>query len=119
MIPSQDDDNFGLKVALEEAKKSYTEGGLPIGAALITYPTEPGVTVCTVLGVGHNERIQKSSAVLHGEMAALENAGRLPASVYRTCTMVRDTYRERDECDGMMCSGDRLGIHIGFSIAHS
>jgi len=99
MIPSQDDDTFGLKVALEEAKKSYTEGGLPIGAALIAYPTEPGVTVCTVLGVGHNERIQKSSAVLHGEMAALENAGRLPAGVYRTCTM----YTTLSPCD--MCTG--------------
>ncbi|GBE78756.1 Cytosine deaminase [Sparassis crispa] len=75
-------DVLGLKTALANARKSYDEGGVPIGAAL-----------------GHNQRIQKSSAILHGETAALKNAGRLKAEVYRQSTM----YTTLSPCS--MCSG--------------
>lgn len=65
---------------------------MPIGGALIA---EDG----TVLGRGHNMRFQKNSAILHGEMSALENAGRLPGSAYKNCTM----YTTLSPCN--MCSG--------------
>lgn len=68
------------------------EGGVPIGGALIS---EDG----TVLGRGHNMRFQKGSAILHGEMSTLENAGRLAGSVYKNCTM----YTTLSPC--YMCSG--------------
>ncbi|RLV96552.1 Cytosine deaminase [Spathaspora sp. JA1] len=86
------DDKKGLQIALEEAKKGYAEGGIPIGAALISSDG-------TVVGQGHNLRIQKGSAILHGETSALENAGRLPAKVYRDCTM----YTTLSPCH--MCTG--------------
>lgn len=79
-----DKDLLGLQTALAEAKKSYDEGGIPIGSALLLGGDAP-----TVLGSGHNQRIQRSSPTLHGEMDALENAGRLKAEVYKNCTMVR------------------------------
>lgn len=81
-----------MQIAFEQAKKSYEEGGIPIGGALIH---EDG----TVLGRGHNMRIQKNSATLHGEISTLENAGRLPGSVYKKCTM----YTTLSPCN--MCSG--------------
>lgn len=86
------DDKKGLEIALEEARKSYAKGGIPIGAALVS---EDG----TVLGRGHNERIQKSSATLHGETLCLENAGRLPGKAYKNCTM----YTTLSPCS--MCTG--------------
>ncbi|SGZ47344.1 CIC11C00000004356 [Sungouiella intermedia] len=86
------DDKLGMQIAFEQAKKSYEEGGIPIGGALIH---EDG----TVLGRGHNMRIQKNSATLHGEISTLENAGRLPGSVYKKCTM----YTTLSPCN--MCSG--------------
>ena len=79
-------DEMGLKTALEQAQKSYDQGGVPIGAALIYNGTDPAVP--NVLGLGHNERIQKSSATLHGEISALDAAGRLKPAVYRSSTMV-------------------------------
>jgi len=78
------DDSFireGLNAALEQARKSYSEGGVPIGGALLVNSSHK------ILGSGHNERIQKSSPILHGETAALDNAGRLQADVYRQATM--------------------------------
>ena len=86
------DDKLGMQIALEEAKKSLAEGGIPIGGALIH---EDG----RILGRGHNMRIQKNSATLHGEICTLENAGRLPGAVYKDCTM----YTTLSPCD--MCSG--------------
>ena len=69
-----------LDVAIAEAEQGLAEGGIPIGAVLV----HRGV----VIGRGHNRRVQQGSAVLHGEMDALERAGRQPASVYRESVMV-------------------------------
>jgi cytosine deaminase len=68
-----------LRVAVEEAEQGLREGGIPIGSALVHRGG--------ILGRGHNRRVQKGSVVLHGEMDALENAGRQPASVYGECTI--------------------------------
>lgn len=84
-------DRAGLQAALDQARKSYSEGGIPIGAALValspsrTTNEPPNIQV---LGSGHNRRMQDSSPILHGETAALDNAGRLRADVYRGATMV-------------------------------
>jgi len=75
-------DKAGLEAALEQARKSLSEGGIPIGAALVSMSHQP-----KVLGSGHNRRIQESSPILHGETAALNDAGRLKAGVYRNATM--------------------------------
>ena len=83
-----------MQVAFEEAQKGYNEGGIPIGSVLV-YQGE-------VLGKGHNKRVQEGSVVLHGEMDALENAGRQPASVYQQCTL----YTTLSPCP--MCSGTIL-----------
>ncbi|CAK4023190.1 cytosine deaminase [Lecanosticta acicola] len=82
----------GFIAALEEAKKSAAEGGVPIGACLVAADGK-------ILGRGHNQRVQKGSAILHGETSALENAGRLPASAYKGSTM----YTSLSPCD--MCTG--------------
>lgn len=81
------DDDMGMKAALEQARKSHGEGGIPIGAALLYHGPDPKVP--QMLGVGHNERVQKASAILHGETAALDAAGVLKPAVYRSSTMVR------------------------------
>ena len=83
-------DNF-LKAALEEARTGRAEGGIPIGSVLVHRGQ--------VIGRGHNRRVQQGSVVLHGEMDALENAGRQPASVYRESTL----YTTLSPC--AMCSG--------------
>ena len=85
-------DRIGLGRAIEQARIGRDEGGVPIGAALIA---DDG----TVLGVGHNRRVQEGSAIRHGETDALENAGRLPASAYARSTM----YTTLSPCD--MCTG--------------
>jgi cytosine deaminase len=72
--------NSFLDAAVAEAEQGLAEGGIPIGAALV----HRGL----IIGRGHNRRVQHRSAVLHGEMDALERAGRLPASVYRESIMV-------------------------------
>jgi len=72
--------NAFLDAAIAEAEQGLAEGGIPIGAVLV----HRGV----VIGRGHNRRVQQGSAVLHGEMDALEHAGRHPASVYRESIMV-------------------------------
>ena len=88
----QDRDRAGLQHAIEQARIGRSEGGVPIGGALIA---DDG----TVLAVGHNRRVQQNSAIRHGETDALENGGRLPASVYRRSTM----YTTLSPCD--MCTG--------------
>jgi cytosine/creatinine deaminase len=83
-----------MRAAIEEAEKGLREGGIPIGSVLVHGGR--------VIGRGHNRRIQKNSVVLHGEMDALENAGRQPASVYRECVI----YTTLSPC--AMCSGGIL-----------
>jgi cytosine deaminase len=80
-----------LDAALQEATDGLAEGGIPIGCVLV----HDG----TVIGRGRNRRVQKSSPILHGEMDALENAGRLPANVYHNSTL----YTTLSPCS--MCSG--------------
>lgn len=77
--------------AIIEAQKGLEEGGIPIGSVLV-YKGQ-------IIGRGHNKRIQQKSVVLHGEMDALENAGRQPASVYRNSVL----YTTLSPCP--MCSG--------------
>lgn len=80
-----------MKVALAEAEIGLAEGGIPIGAVIVHEGK--------IIGRGHNRRVQEGSAIRHGEMDALENAGRLPAKVYRQCTI----YTTLSPC--IMCSG--------------
>ncbi len=68
-----------LRAALVEAQKGHAAGGIPIGSVLVIDGT--------IVGRGHNQRVQKSSAVLHAEMDCLENAGRLQPSDYRRATL--------------------------------
>jgi len=99
-------DKLGLASALAKARKSYQEGGIPIGAALVYHgasescgDTHTAANAAAVLGCAHNQRIQKSSATMHAEMAALEDAGRQRAAVYRNSTM----YTTLSPCS--MCTG--------------
>jgi cytosine deaminase len=80
-----------LKEAILEAKKGMAVGGIPIGSVLVIDGQ--------IVGRGHNQRVQKGSAVLHAEMDCLENAGRISASDYRRATL----YSTLSPCD--MCSG--------------
>ena len=83
-----------MQAAIAEAEAGFAEGGIPIGSVLVHRGQ--------ILGRGHNRRVQKGSAILHGEMDALENAGRQPARVYRECTI----YTTLSPC--AMCSGTIL-----------
>src|SRR5579862_5926599 len=85
--------------AIAEAEQGLREGGIPIGAVLVAGDR--------ILGRGHNRRVQQGSAILHGEMDALERAGRQPASVYRAATM----YTTLSPC--AMCTGAMLLYGIG------
>lgn len=80
-----------LQEAINEARKGFDEGGIPIGSVIVHKGK--------IIGRGHNRRIQQGSVVLHGEMDAFENAGRLPASTYQECTI----YTTLSPCP--MCSG--------------
>jgi cytosine/creatinine deaminase len=80
-----------LAAAIAEAELGLREGGIPIGSVIVAQGR--------IIGRGHNRRVQKGSAVLHGEMDALENAGRQPAAVYREATL----YTTLSPC--AMCSG--------------
>ena len=80
-----------LKAAIEEAQYGRREGGVPIGSVLVHRGR--------IIGRGHNRRVQKGSSILHGEMDAIENAGRQPASVYRESVI----YTTLSPCS--MCSG--------------
>ena len=73
------DDRAMLTVALEEARQGLAEGGIPIGAALFGADG-------TVLGRGHNRRVQDGDPSTHGETDAFRNAGRQRS--YRGTTMV-------------------------------
>ncbi|MFZ4656519.1 MAG: nucleoside deaminase [Caldilineaceae bacterium] len=83
-----------MQAAIEEAQKGLAEGGIPIGSVLVIDDK--------IVGRGHNRRVQKGSAILHAEMDALENAGRLTAKDYQRAVL----YSTLSPCD--MCSGTAL-----------
>jgi cytosine deaminase len=83
-------DSF-MQAAIEEAEIGRREGGIPIGSVVVHRGR--------IIGRGHNRRVQQGSAIRHGEMDALENAGRHPASVYRESVI----YTTLSPC--AMCSG--------------
>jgi cytosine deaminase len=80
-----------MQATIKEAEIGRKEGGIPIGSVLVHNGR--------IIGRGHNRRIQKDSVVLHGEMDALENAGRQSAAIYRECTL----YTTLSPCP--MCTG--------------
>src|SRR5512140_1065968 len=80
-----------FEAAIREAEQGLLEGGVPIGSVLVQHGR--------ILGRGHNRRVQRGSVVLHGEMDALENAGRRSAAVYRASVL----YTTLSPC--AMCSG--------------
>jgi cytosine deaminase len=80
-----------MKAAIGEAKKGLSEGGIPIGSVLVHKGK--------IIGRGHNKRVQNRSTILHGEMDALENAGRHHAVFYHECVL----YTTLSPCP--MCSG--------------
>ena len=80
-----------MLAAIEEAEQGVAEGGIPIGSVVV----RDGM----IVGRGHNRRVQQGSTILHGEMDALERAGRQSASFYRECTL----YTTLSPCP--MCSG--------------
>jgi len=80
-----------IRAAVQEARLGLAEGGIPIGSVIVHQGQ--------ILGRGHNRRVQKGSAILHGEMDAFENAGRQPASVYRESVL----YTTLSPCS--MCTG--------------
>jgi cytosine deaminase len=80
-----------MQVAIEEAQKGLTEGGIPIGSVIVHNNK--------IIGRGHNRRVQSGSPILHGEMDAFENAGRQSAQIYRESTI----YTTLSPCS--MCSG--------------
>jgi creatinine deaminase len=80
-----------LAAAIEEAKISLAEGGIPIGSVLVHEGR--------IIGRGHNKRVQTGSPIDHGEMNCLRNAGRLPAHIYQKCVI----YSTLSPCP--MCSG--------------
>jgi creatinine deaminase len=83
-----------MQAALDEARLGLAEGGIPIGSVLVIDGQ--------IVGRGHNRRVQKGSAILHAEMDALENAGRLNANAYQRAVL----YSTLSPCD--MCSGTAL-----------
>lgn len=80
-----------MRATIDEARTGLAEGGIPIGSVLVHNGK--------IIGHGHNRRVQHGSAILHGEMDALENAGRLPAAVYAESVL----YTTLSPC--AMCSG--------------
>jgi cytosine/creatinine deaminase len=80
-----------MQAAIDEALAGTREGGIPIGSVLVHRGR--------IIGRGHNRRVQRGSAVLHGEMDALENAGRQPATIYRESVL----YTTLSPCP--MCTG--------------
>ena len=90
--------NEFLEAAIAEAEAGRAEGGIPIGSVLVHQGK--------ILGRGHNRRVQRGSAILHGEMDALENAGRQRAAVYAESTL----YTTLSPC--AMCSGAILLYRI-------
>ena len=80
-----------MQAAIDEARHGLSEGGIPIGSVIVHQNH--------IIGRGHNRRVQRGSAILHGEMDALENAGRQPAHIYREAVL----YTTLSPC--AMCTG--------------
>ncbi|RJG14020.1 nucleoside deaminase [Pseudomonas cavernicola] len=80
-----------MQAAIEEAQLGLAEGGIPIGSVIVHHGR--------IIGRGHNQRVQQGSVIKHGEMDAFENAGRLPAHIYRASVL----YTTLSPC--AMCSG--------------
>jgi creatinine deaminase len=80
-----------MRAAIDEAQSGLSEGGIPIGSVLVHEGR--------IIGRGHNRRVQQGNPILHGEMDALQNAGRRPAKVYRASVL----YTTLSPC--AMCSG--------------
>jgi creatinine deaminase len=97
MIPEASRDPF-MQSAIEEARAGLAEGGIPIGSVIVIDGR--------IVGRGHNRRVQRGSAILHAEMDAIENAGRLKAGDYRRAVL----YSTLSPCD--MCSGTTLLYRI-------
>lgn len=87
-----------LAAAVAEARAGLAEGGIPIGSVLVHQGK--------IIGRGRNQRVQQNDPILHAEMHCLQNAGRLPASVYRECIL----YSTLSPCP--MCSGTALLFNI-------
>jgi len=87
-------DELFLRAAIDEARRGLEEGGIPIGSVLVMDGQ--------IVGRGHNRRVQQGSAILHAEMDAIENAGRLSGNDYRRAVL----YSTLSPCD--MCSGTAL-----------
>ncbi len=85
------DHHHFMQEAIKEAEQGLEKNGIPIGSILVHEQK--------IIGRGHNQRVQKKSATLHGEMDALENAGRLPAKIYQESTL----YTTLSPCP--MCTG--------------
>ncbi len=83
-----------MQAAIDEAKAGLAEGGIPIGSVLVIDGQ--------IVGRGHNRRVQRGSAILHAEMDAIENAGRLKAAEYQRAVL----YSTLSPCD--MCSGTAM-----------
>lgn len=96
--PPRADDSRFMKIAIDEARQGLAEGGIPIGSCLVIDGD--------VVGRGHNRRLQGGNPILHGEMDALQNAGRLTAKDYRRATI----YTTLSPCD--MCTGAILLYRI-------
>lgn len=95
---TSNDHSIFLQAAIEEARKGLATGGIPIGSVLVIDGQ--------IVGRGHNRRVQQGSAILHAEMSAVEDAGRLKASAYRRAVL----YSTLSPCD--MCSGMALLYRI-------
>ncbi len=91
MAIAEEQSQVFIQAAIDEARKGLAEGGIPIGSVIVHQGR--------IIGRGHNRRVQQGSVVLHGEMDALENAGRQNASVYADATL----YTTLSPC--AMCSG--------------
>lgn len=93
-----------LDAAIDEAGVGLAEGGIPIGSVLVLDDE--------IVGRGHNRRVQKGSPILHGEMDALEDAGRLVAAEYRR-SIIYTTLSPCHMCTGAILLYDIPRVVIG------
>lgn len=85
-----------MEEAIRQAKKSLSEGGVPIGSVLVRNGE--------IIAVGHNKRVQEKNPILHGEMDCLLNAGRIGS--YKDCVI----YSTLMPC--YMCGGTIVQFNI-------